>query len=383
MISYLSSWKLKHHSMSDLPLMNDIPHQATIMVIDDRPANLNLLVEILTHQGYEIRIFPSGKLALKSAGKNPPDIIILDINMPEMDGFEVCAHLKTHANLKDIPVIFMSALTETRGKIKAFEYGGVDYITKPFQPEEVKARVKIHLALAKTETLEQEINNRIRIEKQYYAQLENLSDAIIHTTADGIIVYINPATESYFGYSREELTGEKVEIIIQDEFSKEHINYRKKYITAPYVRKMTQVRNVHAKRKNGTTFPVNINLSTLFSNEGILISAEIRDISEQQRIEQAFERQSILFEEVFNDIPDAILITGTDHQIVMANPAATFITGYQTDELVGKSPEILYKTKNEFKPHTKENHKQTRTKTTSQKLSILFTTTMKLFLVKS
>jgi len=122
---------------------------STIMVVDDTPANLKLLQEMLKTTGYRVLAFPNGKLALSAAERIPPDLILLDISMPEMDGFEVCKQLKADPALKDIPVIFISALDETVGKVKAFSAGGVDYVTKPFQFEEVHARVEVHLRLRK------------------------------------------------------------------------------------------------------------------------------------------------------------------------------------------------------------------------------------------
>ena len=123
------------------------PRDANIMIVDDTPANLKLLVGMLGKHGYSIRPFPRGKLALNAAENDPPDLILLDINMPEMNGYEVCKRLKSNETLVDIPVIFISALNETMDKVKAFSAGGVDYVTKPFQFEEVKARVETHLKL--------------------------------------------------------------------------------------------------------------------------------------------------------------------------------------------------------------------------------------------
>src|SRR5580704_4858641 len=102
--------------------------ESDIMVVDDNPANLKLLGDMLLQQGYEVRVFPLGRLALAAAKKNPPDLILLDINMPEMNGYEVCTRLKSHAALSDIPVIFLSALNESEDKLKAFRSGAVDYI---------------------------------------------------------------------------------------------------------------------------------------------------------------------------------------------------------------------------------------------------------------
>jgi two-component system sensor histidine kinase/response regulator len=118
-----------------------------IMIVDDNPANLKLLDDMLAQQGHEVRSFPRARLALAAAMKSPPDLILLDINMPEMNGYEVCQRFKSTPELADIPVIFLSALNETSDKMKAFQVGGVDYISKPFQFAEVHARVETHLKM--------------------------------------------------------------------------------------------------------------------------------------------------------------------------------------------------------------------------------------------
>lgn len=122
-------------------------NRGLIMVVDDTPANLILLQQMLNDSGYEVAAFPDGQLALAAAGRKPPDLILLDINMPEMNGFEVCERLKADEKLKEIPVIFISALNDTNDKVHGFSVGGVDYVTKPFQFEEVQARVNTHLSL--------------------------------------------------------------------------------------------------------------------------------------------------------------------------------------------------------------------------------------------
>lgn len=120
---------------------------ATIMVVDNTPANLKLLNDLLQHEGYTVRLFPRGDLALKAAAAHAPDLVLLDIMMPEMDGFEVCQRLKALPHLDDVPVIFVSAIRDAEHKIRAFAHGGVDYVTKPFQEDEVLARVRTHLTL--------------------------------------------------------------------------------------------------------------------------------------------------------------------------------------------------------------------------------------------
>ena len=127
--------------------MTQAGNKGNIMAVDDNPANLKLLEGMLRQQGYHVRSFPRGRLALAAAAEHPPELILLDINMPEMTGYEVCERLKSNEKLARIPVIFLSALGETADKVKAFQCGGVDYVTKPFQLEEVQARVETHIEL--------------------------------------------------------------------------------------------------------------------------------------------------------------------------------------------------------------------------------------------
>jgi two-component system, sensor histidine kinase and response regulator len=123
------------------------PNRGDIMVVDDNPANLRLLEDMLRRQGHEVHSFPRGRLALAAAARNPPDLMLLDINMPEMDGYEVCERLRSTEQGLGIPVIFLSAMSEIEDKMKAFQAGAVDYVSKPFQLEEVLARVETHLKL--------------------------------------------------------------------------------------------------------------------------------------------------------------------------------------------------------------------------------------------
>ena len=120
---------------------------ADILVVDDIPANVELLSEMLKAEGYKVRPVTGGTLALKAAKSLPPDLILLDILMPDMNGHEVCQRLKEDDALKDIPVIFLSALTELEDKVRGLRGGSNDYITKPFHLEEVLARIEVHLNL--------------------------------------------------------------------------------------------------------------------------------------------------------------------------------------------------------------------------------------------
>ncbi len=132
--------------------------QDSILIVDDSPANLRLLAKILADAGYVVRPARDGKSALASAQSAPPNLILLDVMMPEMDGYEVCLQLKAQASTADIPVIFISALDDVQDKVRSFAVGGVDYIPKPFHAEEVLARVHTHLTIRK---LQQNLNEQI------------------------------------------------------------------------------------------------------------------------------------------------------------------------------------------------------------------------------
>ena len=154
------------------------PMPSDILVVDDTPANLQLLAGMLKERGYKVRPVPSGKLAIQAVRKQKPDLILLDINMPEMNGYEVCGELKADKTLKEIPVLFISAMDKTIDKVRAFAVGGVDYVTKPFQFEEVEARVQTHLSLRRLQ-IELEARN-LELQKSYdrLKKLEELRDGL-------------------------------------------------------------------------------------------------------------------------------------------------------------------------------------------------------------
>jgi putative two-component system response regulator len=162
--------------------MNENPEflkKPNILIVDDTLANLQVLSEMLKQQGYHVRPAPSGLLALEAAQSDPPDLILLDINMPNMNGYEVCTRLKADGHLSKIPVIFLSALSELSDKMKAFAVGGVDYITKPFQFEEVQARVKTHLTICNLQN-ELELHNH-HLEELVQAQVKEISESQMAT----------------------------------------------------------------------------------------------------------------------------------------------------------------------------------------------------------
>jgi putative two-component system response regulator len=151
-----------------------------ILAVDDTPASLKLLTDILKAEGYEVRSAISGELALHAATAQAPELILLDISMPGMSGFEVCQQLKKQPQTRDVPVIFVSAMSETLEKLKGFGLGAVDYVTKPYQREELMARVHTHLELHRLRhRLEEMVEERTTSLRQSEAKLRaSLFDSI-------------------------------------------------------------------------------------------------------------------------------------------------------------------------------------------------------------
>ncbi|PKK89537.1 MAG: hypothetical protein CVV64_14105 [Candidatus Wallbacteria bacterium HGW-Wallbacteria-1] len=150
--------------------------EISILVVDDTPGNLKILSGMLQAWGFRVQAAKSGELALKLALNQPPHMVLLDIDMPDMNGYEVCSRMKQSHALKEVPVIFISALTETMDKVRAFSCGGIDYITKPFQPDEVRVRVSTHL---KIQDQKRQLNENYKKLKK----MENLRDNLVHMIA--------------------------------------------------------------------------------------------------------------------------------------------------------------------------------------------------------
>jgi two-component system, sensor histidine kinase and response regulator len=151
--------------------------QGKILLVDDSPVNLGVLFEYLNNLGFSVFIAQSGEMAFKFLETERPDIILLDVKMPGIDGFAVCRQLKSRDDTKDIPVIFMTALSETTDKVTGFEVGGVDYITKPFQQEEVLARIKTHLTIHK---LQQELEQKNALLQELNTNKDTFFSIIAH-----------------------------------------------------------------------------------------------------------------------------------------------------------------------------------------------------------
>lgn len=212
-------------------MLDSLQDQETIeiMIVDDKSANLKLLTDILSSQGYKVRAANGGELALLSVDFRKPDLILLDIKMTGMDGYEVCRRLKAEEKNHDIPIIFISALDDVEDKVKGFNLGAVDYISKPFQAEEVLVRVKNHLQLKKmqmelqntNQILRAEITERKLIEEALFKEKErfkitllSVGDGVISTDHQGNIEIVNEIAQGLLGWSQEEAKGKEFSEVV-------------------------------------------------------------------------------------------------------------------------------------------------------------------------
>jgi diguanylate cyclase (GGDEF)-like protein/PAS domain S-box-containing protein len=318
-------------------------NKGKILAVDDTPASLRLLKDILKSEGYEVLSAISGELALNAAKNNPPDLILLDIRMPGMDGYEVCRRFKADSATRDVPVIFLSAASDTDEKVRGFEVGAVDFVTKPYQSNELLARVRTHLELNRLRNhLESVVEERTvklyESEEKFRKITESAQDAIIMMDADGCISTWNFAAERFFGYSIAEAIGRKLHPLIApydaELVFKRGFQHFLQTGTGPIIGKVSEF---IAIRKSGETFPVEVSLASLQIGEQWHAIGIFRDITERKHAEENL----LITASVFDNTQEAVLITDANNLIIDVNPAFTKITRYSREEVIGKNPKLL------------------------------------------
>lgn len=276
-----------------------------ILVVDDRPENLKLLTAILENDGYIVFGANDGQEALKIVAEEALDLIVLDIMMPGLNGYQVCERIKQDSANADIPVIFISALTNIEERVKAFEVGGADYLMRPFHLEEVDARVRIHLIRRKQELeirrlheREKERNEQLgeivaertaqlnRLNHRMAAILASVTDAIILVAADGTIDMTNPSFDKLFGYFPDELFGQSITEIA---LSAHHQAISEAFELAYGGDAQTNIQVV-ALRKDGSTFDIDMSFAQVSVDEKHIVCNchDISNLKEMERIKDNF-----------------------------------------------------------------------------------------------
>ena len=435
--------------------------RARILLADDKPDILLLCRLNLESEGYRIVEAHDGEGALAAVRSEKPDLVILDVMMPRLDGWDVLAALRESAETRDLPVIMLTAKTQERDQIRAWQLGVNGYVAKPFTPDELLAAVRDALVVREPDELEtrrqREIATlRLRAEDVVYqlaAIIESSSDAIISKSLDGVILswnraaeelfgytaeeaigrpvdllappgeadelptlververgervehyeavrvrkdgkrihaslsvspihdaygrvigtsiiardvtarkragtqfrelleaapdamvivdasgridFVNAQTEELFGYPRAELVGKPMEMLLPERHRAGHAAHRDTFYAAPRVRPMGAGLELHGLRSDGREFPVEVSLSPIETEEGMVVSAAIRDVSERKRAEAHFRG-------LLESAPDAMVIVDEQGLISLVNAKAEQLFGYRRDELLGRSIEVL------------------------------------------
>jgi len=341
-------------------------NEATILLaVDDTSDSLALLVEILTAAGYQVRPADSGELALAAVAANTPDLILLDVRMKGMDGFEVCRRLKARGDTRHIPIILLSAFADTKEMVAGMQLGAADYISKPFQAEELLTRVKTHLALSRAnvsleqqaaalrqtnEQLQSEIVKRQRMEdelrrsleraersrramlgtledqkrteealreseERYHAMLEQAADAVFTHDQTGRILDVNQKACQNLGYSREELLSKSI-----GDIDPEAIQAGKSKLWDKTLAGEHFTFESRQMRKDGSSIPVEVSLGSVHLSRGPVILGFARDITERQRAEEALRGSETALRTILESTGDGILaIDGKGEKIIKAN----------------------------------------------------------------
>jgi PAS domain S-box-containing protein len=289
--------------------------RVNILIIDDTPDNLRLLSATLIQQGYKVRSAISGKIAIQSIKYFVPDLILLDILMPEMDGYQVCTHLKVNAVNRDIPVIFISAVDRVLDKVKAFGIGGADYITKPFHVEEVLVRVEQQLQLRNLQKrladqnmrLQQALVERKQLEERYRSMFENSVDGIFQSTPSGRFLRVNQAMARIYGYA----SPEEMIAAIADINQQVYVHPGRRYEFAAFIEQYDTVSDFESQiyRKDGSIIWISEDVRAVKDANGNLLFYEgtVKDITARKQAEEELRRERLKAERLLlNILPQPI-----------------------------------------------------------------------------
>ena len=313
--------------------------QIKVLVVDDQPSNLRFLSKLLTAQGYQVYRAICGQLALNVAIAHCPDLILLDIRMPEMNGYEVCRRLKATAETEQIPVIFLSVLDEMNDKLQAFKVGGADYITKPFQVEEVLARIDKQVGLQKLQQQLKEQNYQLQ-------QSQSLLASILNSSLDGVVAYsavrnsegnivdfqwllINPAAEKFYGLLLNEIVGKN----LLTELSEVRNNGLFDLYVSVVETGETVDQEFSYEHERDTI--VWLHIVAVKLNDGLAVT--FRNITDRKRAEIALRDSEERFRAIFEQAAVGIAKTALSGQFMRVNPGFCQIVRYAESELLQKN----------------------------------------------
>ncbi len=323
----------------------------SVLIVDDSQSEIFLVEAILRSHQYETHSITDPTRVLQEASSILPEVILLDVSMPEVDGFEICAQLKADPVLREIPVLFLTSMDDIEDKVKGFKVGGSDYLIKPVDPAELLARVSTHIKLRQAQ-LDLASKNRLLKEKildleeihlalfdseaRTKAVLDNAAVGIAVLDSNGIYEMINDRWAEMFCYTREEFMDMHCWDIMHPDF----IDIHKKTMEQLRSGDMGKTYSVKQfRRKDGSEFWgghwVSSRLDRNDTCNGFV--CVISDLTLQRKAENELR----LAHTVFETSNEALLVSDSDNRIIMVNPAFTRITGYRSEQVIGKGPAIL------------------------------------------
>jgi two-component system cell cycle response regulator len=260
---------------------------AAVLIVDDAPAKLGMLRKTMVQQGYQIFVATSGERALTIAQRVHPDLILLDVVMPGMDGLETCRQLKSHAATQRIPVIFMSARAETEDIVAGFDIGAADYISKPLHMAEVCARVRAQLQLRNSSDNQKEQTDRLRM------IVDNMDEGLMIIEASGRVQYSNPACDRYLGYPPDELAGHSLDQLLSQPAAQDYLDYLSSCARHPAKVEPRGAREVLIRHRDGSLRAMDLTLTPMNAGEPLFIGL-LHDITHHKQSENALQRAALL-----------------------------------------------------------------------------------------
>ena len=322
---------------------NTLPGE--ILIVEDTLDSLRLISDFLTAAGYDVRQASSGELALLSIQAKQPDLILLDIRLPGIDGFEVCRRLKRDVHTRRIPILFLTALQDTQTKLEGFKLGAVDFITKPYHNEEVLARVCTQMGLLRAlKMLEDYATDLLLSEERMRLILESTGEGLLGFDGTGKISFVNPAACGILRYESDELIGKKFHPLAHHThldgtpYDESSCPMRAAYQDGV----ATHLENEVLWRGDGRSVQVEYTATPMYK-DGQVIGAVVafRDISGRLAAEAKLRARERQFKELLDAAPEAMVITDRDGLIRMVNQRAEALFGYEKGELIGKHTKSL------------------------------------------
>jgi PAS domain S-box-containing protein len=316
-------------------------HKGDILIVDDDLPSLSTLSSMLTTEGYEVRGVPDGQMALTVIDNKPPELILLDIKMPGMDGFEVCRQIKADEKSSGIPILFLSALDELKDKVKGFTVGAVDFITKPFQAEEVLTRVDTHLTLSRlSKNLEEQVVERTAEIKQYKHIVESTNNPIGLVDRNFIYQYVNDpycqalkkSVNEIIGHSVPELFGRKYfETVMEHHykqcFAGENVDFQEWFEFPGWGRRYMDVRYYPFREADGRITAVVTN---------------VHDITEIKNLELKLKKSEELFRSFMDHNPAVAFIKNASSKHIYGNQSIFDAFDTSPDQFIGTTTDDFF-----------------------------------------